>query len=736
MAEKACTIYVVDQSPSMTGRHLPGLQAAEDGNDNEVKNNLQLVLEYLQDKIGSKIYSNRKTDVVGIVGVGTATTDNVVSNDDQAGYDHITAHFGIRQFMASDFRQLRDKLVAGDFQGDIVSGIVVAIQMISLYCRHLKYVKRIVVLSNLNADLGLDDEDEYAPIAQKLADERIGVEVLCVGNAKDSSQQQQQNWHTVVPRFLQFAKQCGMPYGESHEFEAVMRELRDVPLFKTVRSVATYSGMLTLGGSNKGGENHHDDARLAIEVERFAHTKIAAAMNSTAYAVSAEADDGVIRDISHEIRYKVRKQRKDDDHDDDSDEEDKENDDEFEVGKQDLQKGYIYGATVVPISHEDEQNLQFRSDKSYEIVGFVSRATVKPWELMSETSYVVGHRKNARAQFALASLARAMEEYEYCAVARLVSKPDSRPVMMLLMPEITAAFSVLVDVRLPFAEDCRKFRFRPLNEVRVLNKSNNNGTEIVTENHYLLPTPELVTAMDAYVDALDVTDAQDADVDALDVDVGRPGMVANPVIAHVQRCVEARAVSEDAVDKIPDRFVSAFSRVPDRLLTAAAKQVAKLQAAADVKPVPKFKSNKRKYAGVKAEDENEPATSRRAGINLDQLMNAAGGGDDDEDEGKDDLDIADEISKWLSRPADEDPRSERLTQILTEAGNQIMQMAKQARDGGNGRKVIMSKIKRLRYYADTLEEPEIYDDFVGKLRQVTNNNELWQAVCAQGFDKM
>ncbi len=84
---------------------------------------------------------------------------------------------------------------------------------------------------------------------------------------------------------------------------------------------------------------------------------------------------------------------------------------------------------------------------------------------MGESCVTVAQDVNDKARMALSSLIHALHELESYAVARIVPKDDKDPQIILLAPYIEPNFEALVDIRLPFAEDVRMYRFPPLDKV-------------------------------------------------------------------------------------------------------------------------------------------------------------------------------------------------------------------------------------------------------------------------------
>ena len=66
---------------------------------------------------------------------------------------------------------------------------------------------------------------------------------------------------------------------------------------------------------------------------------------------------------------------------------------------------------------------------------------------LSEASCIIGQKGNDRAQLALSSLIRALYENDLLALARLVTKDDKPPVLIMMAPSIEADIECLVDVQ-------------------------------------------------------------------------------------------------------------------------------------------------------------------------------------------------------------------------------------------------------------------------------------------------
>ena len=117
---------------------------------------------------------------------------------------------------------------------------------------------------------------------------------------------------------------------------------------------------------------------------------------------------------------------------------------------------------------------------------------------MSVSCVTIAMKTNDKAIMALSSFIHALYELESYAVARLVTKANREPVVVLLAPSIESDYECLLDVQLPFAEDIRSYKFPPLDRVITI-----SGKEIRV--HRNLPNEKLQTAMSEYVDSMDLS---------------------------------------------------------------------------------------------------------------------------------------------------------------------------------------------------------------------------------------
>lgn len=119
---------------------------------------------------------------------------------------------------------------------------------------------------------------------------------------------------------------------------------------------------------------------------------------------------------------------------------------------------------------------------------------------MGESCITIAQKTNEKARMALSSLIHALHELDSCAVARIIKKDGSDPLIVLLAPLIEPGLEGLIDVPLPFAEDVRAYRFAPLDKVF-------NSSGGIMEKHKNLPSNDLKAAMSKFVDSMDLSTA-------------------------------------------------------------------------------------------------------------------------------------------------------------------------------------------------------------------------------------
>ena len=582
MADKEATVYIVDVGLSM-GRKNHGRQQSD----------LDWAMKYIWDKITSTVATDRKTTTLGVIGLRTVGTSNELSGEDS--FSHISVFQDIKQTLLPDLQRLHDLIKPSKTDaGDAISALVLAIQMITKYCKKLKYHRKIVLVTNGRGAL---DADDLSEITQKIKEDNMELVVLGVDfdDPEYSFKEEDKDPQKVAKLLI---SKSWILTNLKAENEAVYKSLTDdcngvlgtiaqaidelgIPRLKNTKPIPSYKGQLTLG------DREQYDTAMCIDVERYPRTAIRRPATASQFVQRIETTNGhpstqssatVLPDADAEdvgssthpnslTAVRTNRAYQVDDEDNPGS--------KREVTREELARGFEYGRTAVHISESDEGVTKLETDAALEIVGFI------PWDMydrymsMSSTNVIIAQRTNNKAILALSSVIHALFELESYAIARLVPKSGKPPVLLLLAPSIEVDNECLLDVQIPFAEDVRSYRFPPLDRVVTVSGK-------ILKEHRNLPSDELCSAMDEYIDSLDLsTFAKD--------DEGKPTEYMamtdtySPVLHRIDQAIRWRAVHPTEPVPPPYDVLTRYSKIPEELRATSKSQLAKLIDVADVK---------------------------------------------------------------------------------------------------------------------------------------------------------
>ncbi|KAJ5289977.1 Heme/steroid binding protein [Penicillium atrosanguineum] len=580
MAEKEATVYIVDVGKSM-GKRRHGRLVTD----------LEWAMQYVWDKITTTVATGRKTATLGVVALRSDDTSNELAGD--PSFSNISVIQEIGQVLMPDIRKLRDCInPSRTDKGDAISSVILAIQMISAYCKKLKYKRKIVLITNgtgyMNNE-GIDDikdkikEDgiDFAVIGADFDDPEFGIK------EEDKDTHKAQN-ETLL---REFAEGIDGLYGTLGEAIAEM----DIPRIKVTKSMPSFKGFLQLGDATKY------ETALRIPVERYFRTYVAKPPSASSFAIrsATQGEDGDVPTASQapgdEFLTTVRTSRTYQITDESAP------GGKIDVERDDLAKGYEYGRTAVHISQTDENITNLETFAGMDLIGFVQSDKFDRYLPMSNSNIIIPQRANDKASLALSSFIHALFELETYAVARLVTKEAKPSLIVLLAPSIEPEYECLIELQLPFAEDVRSYRFPPLDKVVTV------SGKIVTE-HRNLPSDDLQDAMSQYVDSMEL-DLKDDDGDTI------PGLpideAFSPLLHRIDTAVRHRAVHPNGPILEPSERLAKFANPPEDLVKKSTQYLEKLISTADVKKVPPKKK------GRKRQRETEKPLS---GLDVDALL--------------------------------------------------------------------------------------------------------------------
>lgn len=562
MAEKEAYVFVVDVGRSM-GQKKHG----------RVQSDLDWSLQYVWDKVSNivssqplsseealtdfEVYLGRKGQVVGVIGLRTNETKNHMMQED--GYEHITVLQDITQILMPQLQRMPTVLTpSATDDGDALSAVILAVDMILKHCRHLKFTKKICLVTN---GTGSIDPDDIESTAEQIKQNNIEFTVLGVDFDDPEYGFKEENKPFRKAENENLLKKLVDLSGGTF---ATMKEVIDGlsrPYVKTTKPVPTYKGELRLGGPDF-------DTAVTIEVERYFKVSVRRPPTASSFAVregatQAEADG--LTTVRNAYTYSVK---------DESAPNGKR-----DIPREDLAKGYEYGRTAVHISESDENITKLETDAAYEILGFIPAENVERYMVLDNTNILVARKLDSKAAFALSSLVHALFELGSCAIARFVKKDMSEPQLTLLSPLVTGEIECLIENDLPFAEDIRQYRFPPLDKIVTV-----SGKTLTS--HRNLPNDELLSAMDQFVDNLSLMNGEERF--AMDD-------TFSPLLHTVEGAIKYRAVHpRDPIPPKPEVLLEP-SRQPADLQDQSKDALQRLIKAADVKKVPPKAKGRRRY---------------------------------------------------------------------------------------------------------------------------------------------
>ncbi|KAL1633653.1 ATP-dependent DNA helicase yku80 [Neofusicoccum ribis] len=682
MADKEATVYIVDVGKSMGEK-----------NGGRSETDLEWCMKYVWDKITTAMATGRKTLFQSVVALRSDTeTENPLSEEE--GYENISVLQSLSPMYMPQLRELREKIRPSNTdEGDAISALVVAIQLIADHCKKLKYKRKIILVTNARGSI---DSDGLGEIAKKVQGENIELVILGPDfddpdyglKEEDKDPVKATNEQTLQ----QLANGCDGVFGTIAQAIAEL----ETPRVKLTKPVASYRGLLTLGDPSKY------DTAMTIDVERYPRTMQQRPPTASSYAVRSDLAPGesqaqssmtvangdgeldqndlaaVKQNTSYHIIDPTAPGGKRD------------------VDREDTAKGYAYGSTAVPISESDRDVTDFESFASLDIIGFVPGNKLDRYMEMSKANIIIPQKANQKASMALSSFIHALYELESYAVARFVPKENKEPAILLLVPEIKADYECLIDTELPFAEDMRGYRFPPLDRVVTV-----SGKEIHT--HKNLPSQDLMKSMKDYIDNMDLSTAgQDED--------GNPGEFASiedtysPVLHHVQQAIRWRAVQPVKEVPPPAEILTKYMKPPEHLLKQAQPFLDAMVSAGDVKRVPP------RQKGRKRTREFEKPLS---GLNVEELLGREKrvkiSAENAVPEFKQALKMTDNVEDIKSI-------AKQLSSIIQDYIRHSM--------GDNGYQRAIEAIRVMKEEMLELEEPGVFNDFLKDLKKKVFAEEL------------
>ncbi|KAI8983219.1 SPOC domain-like protein [Trametes punicea] len=623
------TMFLVDVSPSM-GKMRQVSVSGKDGTTSDTieMTNLEWSLQYVMLKIQEMIFNGRKTDKCGVILFGSEETNNII-NDENGGYEHVSEYIPIAQPNATTLAKLQ-ALEPSTVTGDPIDALIVAIETQDRFLNKKRtWTRKIYLLTDGENPIELED---WEATAKKMNSLDIQLAVIGVDFDDDSLKEEDKSkikranetfYHTLVSK---------LDHGAVGNCDYVLQEVSR-PDVREVKS--TLSGtVLRIGDTD-------NRPKEAIEImvktskctalarpksfKKFARRRRTAAADEEAAKDKMDVDGDEDKTTFAQLRMRSEYYLEEDKAgsvkpegsvagsvNGDADGADGQDKRLVKVEKEELVRGYKYGASFVPAPEDDFARLPTR--KGMDICGFFPQKNFRRELAMGEVYYVWADPASPMQQVALSSIVQAMNDGEVAAIARWVKTDKGDPRMGVLWPSVFDDIDCFLWVQMPFADDVRNFPFASLE--MLINKKG----EVVKEHPYL-PTNEQMDAMERFVDAMDLMDAGEKDEDGNRQPWFDTRLSYNPAIHRTKQALFHAAVVQDLNTHPlppPHEELTNYFEPPRRVLKRARAAIEECKRVFNVREVPKKVARVRKDEHVRAHDEDEDM------LLLDRQSNRAG----------------------------------------------------------------------------------------------------------------
>ncbi|KAI9205546.1 SPOC like C-terminal domain-containing protein [Polychytrium aggregatum] len=612
---KDATVYLLDVSRHMYAHpRAPGETS-----------HLEKALFCIREQVQAKLIQGRKTDVICVILMGTQETHNYLALGDSEQYQHVSILFPDQfNLLAVPSLSLLEAIqkpesLEGQDECDVVDGLIIGLMTIDMFCRNLKYTKQIFLYTCAESAFVVDGSDEVIDRAKEM---NVAVNVIGFNFGKPESSEIKRSTEQYLGQCMETTD------GELWDGDEALALLQSLHT-KNVRPATLFRGPLVLGDPQR-----YPTETLAIPIFMYNRTVEAKLPTAKKWSKVAPNQETVCMVRASQAYYSV--------HSDGLDGNLQPGDDRLE--RHEVIKGYKYGKTIVPFNTVDEEAFKLKTEKSFNIIGFISLDKVHRWMFMGSVASVMAEPGNLSASRSFYAFCRSLYQTQACALVRYVSRDSLAPKIGALIPRIDTGETYCLFVQLPFAEDCRDYSFislRPLTEptlglpesnrvASVLNSSTSfdahsvgsgvsKGTSVAGPPAKRMKfdarrcsDEEVRHRMDDFVDSMDLMNPPPSGSDG---EAFKSQDVFNPVYQRLWQCIIARALNGPAseIPPVDARFMAGIKPLPE--LEERAKDASlKLSEAFNVKKVESKKSNTTKDVWMaRARNANLPLLDGREG---------------------------------------------------------------------------------------------------------------------------
>ena len=576
MAGKEAIYFIIDVNSTMN--HI----VPQYNNTSSIGVCKQAIQLYLQYKL---LFT--KQDVCGVVLVGSMDTNNALSELDSTQYQHINHLIPLQKLSLNILHELHsiqcNTNTGHTEDGDVIDGIVVAMDSITKYCKKLKYTKRLFIFTNCQQYIN-DDIHGIKSIINGLVSEQYRINVIGFGfndidDGDDDGDGDTDNVrvkHEVDPddpysEIIIPAINTPNSISKSHQQihnEQIIRYLCKytsgqvfTPLnalsllsefqTRTVQQTSKLRGMLVFGVA---GSDNAEDSIMNISVHTFAKTneakfptmkKITAEQYNVLQGQQADRDrvedepmeTGVLQERSYRAAHDA-----DNNHNGS-------NESAGDIIDMSMTiKSFRYGKELIPVT-DDEINtlMKYTTNKGISIIGFGQKSCIPRYTYMSTVDCIIAEPGNELAELAMSSLIHSLYELDKIMVVRYVKRANDRPLIGICTPCISNELECLYFNQLPYTQDIRDYTFH----------SFTNQSNVQYNQSQRSATRDLINQLDLMTSTVDEYGNTTESL--------KPELTFNPVLQHLYHNIYRRSINPNSAIQPLNHTIQSYIQ-PDHIL--------------------------------------------------------------------------------------------------------------------------------------------------------------------------
>ncbi|ODV59138.1 ATP-dependent DNA helicase YKU80 [Ascoidea rubescens DSM 1968] len=526
MAEKEITVAIVDLSPSMI-----------DHNNSRKISDLEYGLIYLNHLVSTKILRARKTDFVSLIACHTLETKIPQTFSNFTSMQNLSILFGPKQPFYNDLKTLNalkaNQNLYNDNEGGILMAILLAVETIKDFVVKKKFKKNIIIITNGDEELLMNNQYKSGLI-DLIAEQNINLVLMGIDfkiNDKNKSIVNNDLRRNAIAQWKDLFQ--NIPFSLFLYYEDVIHNLNHTFIPKTVKPIRLFTSKLRLGGdvfqkTELNFDNSIDPYSIEIEIDGYSATKKIVNKNTGSFYLKdtlLSESYQTIENSEHALPIKRFAEYEIEETDINTN-----NTVQRKINEDEIIKCYQYATSNVPFSKDLEAAAIYPTQPALDIRGIINKNSFPLWYLQEENTFIFPKKDyGLKESLSFACIVRALIDLKSCAIARFVQKKNSEVQMVVLIPVIIADVEndlnkfiknnnlkrtlderennlnnkkgeiyALVLSRLPFKEDEKLAQFTKLSEIRTM------SGKVITENHELLPTPEMNETMEKYIISMDM----------------------------------------------------------------------------------------------------------------------------------------------------------------------------------------------------------------------------------------